>query len=79
MAEAPLFKANTSQSNASLTVAAGGRGCRGGGPLCVATEKNAKIAKVHSITSRFGHEALVKIKLFTKVHEKNKDKAFYCN
>ncbi len=35
--------ANTSQSNASLTVAVGGRGwgCRGGGPLCVTTEKNA--------------------------------------
>ncbi len=54
----------------------GGRGwgSRGGGPLCVATEKNAKIAKVHSITSRFGHEDLVKIKLFIKVHEKTKTK-----
>jgi hypothetical protein len=70
-----------SQSDASLTVAVGGRGwgSRGGGPLCVATEKNAKIAKVHSITSRFGHEDLVKTKLFINVHEKNKDKAFYYN
>jgi hypothetical protein len=49
-----------------------GWGCRGGGPLCVATEKNAKIAEVHSITSRFGHEYLVKIKLFLKVHKRTR-------
>jgi U3 small nucleolar RNA-associated protein 14 len=60
-------------------VGGGGWGRWGGGPLYVATEKNAKIAKVHSITSRFRHEDLVKIKLFIKVHEKNKDIAFYCN
>jgi hypothetical protein len=54
-------------------------GCRGGGPLCVAREKNVKIAQVHSITSHFGHEDLVKTKLFIKVHEKIKDKAFYYN
>jgi hypothetical protein len=59
----------------------GGRGWgrRGGGPLCVATEKNAKIAEVHSITSHFEHEDLVKTKLFIKDHEKNKGKAFYNN
>jgi hypothetical protein len=59
----------------------GGRGWgrRGGGPLYVATEKNAKIAEVHSITSHFGHEDSVKTKLFIKVHEKNKDNAFYYN
>jgi hypothetical protein len=59
----------------------GGRGWgrRGGGPLCVPIEKNAKIAEVHSITSRFGHEDLVKTKLFTKDYEKNKNKAFYYN
>jgi hypothetical protein len=58
----------------------GGRGwgSRGGWPLC-ATEKNAKIAEVHSITSRFGPEDLVNTKVFIKVHEKNKDKAFYYN
>ncbi len=66
-----------SQSDASFTVAVGGGGggCMGGGPLCVATEKNAKIAKVHSITSHFGHGDLVKTELFIKVHEKNKGKA----
>ncbi len=52
-------------------------GRRVGGSFYVATEKNAKITEVHSITSRFGHEDLVKTKLFTKVHEKNKGKAFY--
>ncbi len=45
----------------------------------MAPEKNAKIAEVHSITWRFGHEDLVKTKLFIKVIEKNKDKAFYYN
>ncbi len=49
---------------------------KGGGPLCVG-EKNAKIGEEHSITSRFGHEDLVKTKLFIEVHEKNKGKAFY--
>ncbi len=78
MAEAPWFKANTSQSDASLTVAMGGRGWgrRGGGPLCV---EQRKIQKSHSITLLFGHEDLAKTKLFIKVHEKNKDKAFYYN
>jgi hypothetical protein len=59
----------------------GGRGWwhKGGGPLCVPTEENTKIAEVHSITSRFGHEDLVKTKLFKKEHEKNKNKAFYYN
>jgi hypothetical protein len=46
----------------------------GGGPLSVATEKNVKIAKVHSITSYFGHEDMIKTKLFIKVHEKSKNK-----
>jgi hypothetical protein len=50
-----------------------------GGPLCLATEKNEKIAKIHSITSHFGHEDLVKIKLFIEVHEKSMGKAFYYN
>ncbi len=69
------------QSNASLTVAVGGRGKgrRGGGPLFGATEKNEKITEVHSITSHFGHEDLVKIQLFIKDHEKNKGNAFYNN
>jgi hypothetical protein len=57
----------------------GGRGWgrKGGGPLCVATEKNAKIAEVNSITLHFGHEDLVKTKLFIKYHEKNKGKALH--
>ncbi len=50
-----------------------------GGPLCVATEKNMKIAEVHSITSRFEHEDLVITKLCIKVHEQSKDKASYYN
>jgi hypothetical protein len=49
-----------------------GAGC--GGTTCVATEKNAKIAKVHSIASRFGHEDLIITKLFVKVCEKSKGK-----
>jgi len=48
-----------------------------GGTLCVATEKNAKIAAVHSTAWRFRHEGLVKTKLVVKVCEKSKDKAFY--
>ncbi len=65
-----------SQSDASLTVAVGGRGWghRGGGPLCVATEKNVKIAKVHSITSCFGHEDVVKTKLFIKFMKRTRTK-----
>jgi hypothetical protein len=51
----------------------------GGGSLHVSTEKNVKIAKVHSITSHFGLEDLVKNKLFIKFDEKIKDKAFYYN
>ncbi len=47
------------------------------GPLCVATEKNVIIAKVHSITLRFVHEDLVKTKLCIKVYEKSKDKTSY--
>jgi hypothetical protein len=50
-----------------------GRG-EGEGPLSVATEKNVKIAEVHSITSYFGHEDMVKTKLCIKVHEKSKNK-----
>jgi hypothetical protein len=69
-----------SQSDASLTVAAGGRegAPRWGASLCCHRE-NVKIAEVQSITSYFGHEDLVKTKLFIKVHEKNKGKAFYYN
>jgi hypothetical protein len=59
-------------------VGGGGRGTRSG-TLCVATEKNAKNAKVHSIASCVGHEGLDKIKLFIKACEKNKVKAFYYN
>ncbi len=33
----------------------------------------------HSITLRFGHEDLVKTKLFIEVHAKNEGKAFYYN
>jgi hypothetical protein len=65
-----------------LNSSCGGRGWgrRGGEPLYVPTEKNAKIAEIHSITLRFGHhEDLVKTKLFIKDHEKNKNKAFYYN
>jgi hypothetical protein len=51
----------------------------GGGSLCVATEKNAKIVKVHSFTSCVGHDDFVKTKLFIKVNEKNKGKALYYN
>jgi hypothetical protein len=47
--------------------------------LSVATEKKAKIADLNSITSCFGHEDLVKTKLFTEVYENNKGKAFYYN
>jgi hypothetical protein len=45
-----------SKSDASLAEAVGGRGWGHGGgrPFRVATEKNAKIAEVHLITSRFG-------------------------
>ncbi len=66
MAEDPWFKANTQPMRCQLYSSCGGRGwgCKGGGPLCVATEKNAKISEVHSITSYFGHEDLVKTKLF---------------
>jgi hypothetical protein len=81
MAEAPYFKAKPSQSDASITVAVGGGAgwCEGRGPLYVATEKNSKIAEVHSITLHFGHEDLVKTKLFVKIFEKRKGKAFYYN
>jgi hypothetical protein len=81
MAEAPYFKANIQPIRCQLNSSCGGRGWgrRGEGPLYVATEKNVKIAEVHSITSRFGHEDLVKTKLFIEVHEKNKDNAFYYN
>jgi hypothetical protein len=67
-----------SQSDSSLiAVVGGGGGGAGGGPLYVASEKNLRIAKVHSITSRFGPDDLVKTKLYIEVHEKNKGKAFY--
>jgi hypothetical protein len=56
-----------------------GGGPGGGGPLCVATEKNVKIAEVHSITSCFGHEDLVMTKLCIKVCEKSKEEASYYN
>jgi hypothetical protein len=52
----------------------------GGGPLCVATQKNVKIAEIHSIKlCFFGHEDLFITNLCIKVHEKNKDKASYYN
>jgi hypothetical protein len=44
----------------------GGVGGGGGGAHCVATEKNAKIAKLHSIAWNFGQEELVETKLFIK-------------
>jgi hypothetical protein len=44
-----------------------------------ATKKNEKITEVHSIASCFGHEDLVKTKLFTIVFEKKKGIAFYYN
>jgi hypothetical protein len=69
-----------SQSDASLTVLWEWRGWGqgGGGHLYVATEKNVKIAKVHSIIP-FWHEDLVKTKFCRKVHEKTKDEASYYN
>jgi hypothetical protein len=50
----------------------GGQG--GGGPLCVATEKNVKTAEVHSIISRFGHEDLVVTKLCKKFMKRARTK-----
>jgi site-specific recombinase XerD len=44
--------------------------------VSVATEKNAKIAEVHSIPSLFGHKDLFKTKLFMQVHEKSMEKVF---
>jgi hypothetical protein len=68
MTEAPQFKANTQPIRCQLNSSCGGEGwgSRGQEPLWVATEKNAKIAKVHLITLRCGHEDLVKTKLLMK-------------
>jgi hypothetical protein len=43
----------------------------------VPERKKAKTAVVHSIALGCGHEDLVKTKLFIKVSEKGKGKAFY--
>jgi hypothetical protein len=51
---------------------------RGGwGPHCFTTQKNVKIAKVHPITSLYGHEDLVKTKLHLKIHEKINKASYY--
>jgi hypothetical protein len=74
IAEPLGLRPTPSQSDASLTVAVRGRG-RGGGTLFIARKKNAKIAEIHSIASRFGIKTWLKL----NACKKRKGKAFYFN
>jgi hypothetical protein len=57
-----------------IAVGRSGWGRRGGGPRYVATEKNAKIAEVHSITSRFGMKTWLKLNCLQKFTKRTRTK-----